>query len=98
MHLRVSVTPGRDQSFGSMFIVDAELPVLAMPFWDPARITDVAAALEGADFAGEANRIIYEAMLRLHSAGKPIDVTLVVGELGDADQYNGVRRFSGNVC
>ena len=55
---------------------------------DPSRIADVAAALEPADFEDEANRIIYRAMLRLHSAGKPIDVTLVVSELRDSGQYN----------
>ena len=27
-------------------------------------------------------------MLRLHSASKPIDITLVVGELRDSGQYN----------
>jgi len=44
--------------------------VLACVLLDHARITEVAAALEPDDFAGEANHIIYEAMLRLHSAGK----------------------------
>ena len=55
---------------------------------DPARITEVAASLEPVDFAGETNRIIFGAMLRLHSAGKPVDVTLVVGELRDCGWYN----------
>ena len=59
---------------------DAERAVLAVLLLDPGRIAEVGRALEPADFAGEANHIIYEAMLRLHSAGKPIDVTLVVGE------------------
>ena len=45
-------------------------------------------ALELADFTGEANRIIYAAMLRLHAAAKPIDVTFLVGALRDASQYN----------
>ena len=48
----------------------------------------MAASLEPADFADEANRTIYAAMLRLHSAAKPIDITLVVGELRDRGQYN----------
>ena len=67
---------------------DAERAVLACVLLDPARITEVAASLEPADFAGEANRTIYEAMLRLHSAGKPVDATLLVGELRDRGQYN----------
>ena len=58
----------------------AERAVLACVLLDPGRIAEVTATLEPADFAGEVNHIIYEAMLRLHSAGKPIDVTLVVGE------------------
>ena len=61
---------------------------------DPARITEVAAALEPADFAGEANHIIYEAILRLHSAGKPINVALVVGELREAGVSTSVRQRS----
>ena len=48
---------------------------------------------EPADFAGEANRTIYEAMLRLHSAGKPVDVTLLVGELRDRGQYGAEAAF-----
>ena len=61
---------------------------------DPGRIAEVAAALEPADFADEANRTIYEAMLRLHSAGKPIDVALLVGELRDGGQYNAEHGVS----
>ena len=62
--------------------------VLAVLLLDPGRIAEVAAALEPADFADEANRTIYAAMLRLHSAGKPINVTLLVGELRDRRHYN----------
>jgi replicative DNA helicase len=57
------------------------------------QIAAVAAVLEPADFADEVNRPIYEAMLRLHSAGMPIDVTLLVGELRESGRYgakNGV--------
>ena len=62
--------------------------MLACVLLDPRRIAEVTAALEPGDFAGEANRTTYAAMLRLHSAGKPVDVTLVVGELRDSGQYN----------
>jgi replicative DNA helicase len=68
--------------------VDAELAVLSCVLLDPGRVADVAAALVPADFGDEVNRTIYTSMLRLHSAGKPIDVTLVVGELRDSGQYN----------
>ena len=52
------------------------------------QISEVPAALEPADFGVKVNRAICAAMLRLHSAGKPIDVTLLVGELRDSGQYN----------
>ena len=55
---------------------------------DPGRIAEVAATLVPADFGDEVNRTIYTAMLRLQSAGKPIDITLLVGELRDSGQYN----------
>ena len=64
---------------------------------DPGCIAEVAASLEPADFAGEANRTIYEAMLRLHSAGKPVDVTLL-GRRASRSRpvQRGERRFGGN--
>ena len=67
---------------------DAERAILACVLLDPRRITEVTAALEPADSGDEVNRAIYETMLRLHSAGKPIDVTLLVGELRDRGQFN----------
>ena len=73
--------------------VDAERAVLAVLLLDPGRIADVAAAREPADFVGEASPTIYEAMLHLHSAGKPVNVTQLVSELRDRGQYgtkNGV--------
>jgi hypothetical protein len=39
--------------------IDAEHAVLAVLLLDPGRITEVAAALEPADFADQVNRIIY---------------------------------------
>jgi replicative DNA helicase len=68
--------------------------VLAGLLLDPGRIAEVAAALKPVDFADKVNRTVYRAMLRLHSAGKPIAVTLVVGELRDRGQYNKVDRVS----
>jgi replicative DNA helicase len=74
--------------------VVAERTVLACVLLDPRRIAEVAAALERADFVDQVNRTIYAAMLRLHSAGKPIDVALLVGELRDRGQYNAVDGVS----
>jgi DnaB-like helicase N terminal domain len=73
---------------------DAERAVVACVLLDPGRIAEVAAALEPADFAGEANRTIYETMLRLHSAGNPVDATLLVGELREAGVSPTVRQRS----
>jgi hypothetical protein len=50
----------------------AVLAVLAVLLLNPGGIAKVTAALEPADFGDEANRTIYGAMLRLHSAGKPV--------------------------
>ena len=68
--------------------MDAERDVLAVQLLDPGRIAEVAAALKPGGFADKVNRAIYGAMLRLHSAGKPIESTLVVGELRDCGEYN----------
>jgi len=48
----------------------------------------VAAALEPTDFGDQVNRTIYAAMLRPYSPGKPIDITLLVGELRARGRYN----------
>jgi replicative DNA helicase len=83
-----------DSTFASPHDVDAERAVLAVLLLDPGRIAEVAAALEPAEFWGEVNRCIYAAMLPLHSAGKPIDVTLLVGELRKAGVSTTVRQQS----
>jgi replicative DNA helicase len=49
--------------------IDAERAVLAVVLLEPRQISDVAAALEPADFADEAHRTIYAAMLRLQRRG-----------------------------
>jgi replicative DNA helicase len=75
---------------------DAERAVLACVLLDPVRIAEVAAALELGDFASETNRTIYDAMLRLHAAAIPIDVTLLVGALRDTGRYNTVGGVTAN--
>jgi len=68
--------------------------LLAVLLLHLGRIAEVAAVLEPADFADKVNRSIYAAMLRLHSAGKPIDITLLVGELRDRGQYGAADGVS----
>ena len=75
--------------------IDAERAVLAVLLLDPGRIAEAAAALEKADFSDDVNRTVYEAMLRLHLAGTPIDVTLVVGELRDSGMYDAENADNG---
>ena len=72
--------------------------MLAVLLLDPGRIAEVAAALEPADFGDEGNRTIYAAMLRLHSAGKPIDVTLVVGDTTLCISSTFIREKSAPIC
>ncbi len=74
--------------------VDAERAVLACVPLDPGRTAEVAAALVPADFVDQINRLSYEAILRLHSAGTPIDVTLMVGEPREAGVSTTVRQRS----
>ena len=67
--------------------IDAACAVLAVLLLDPSRIPEMAEVLVPADFGDNVSRNIYAAMLRLHSAGKPIDIALLVGELRDRGQY-----------
>ena len=62
--------------------------MLAVQLLDPDRIAEAAATLEPAEFGDEVNRINYAAMLRLHAAGKSIEITLLVGGLRNRGQYN----------
>lgn len=67
---------------------EAEGAVLACLLLAPERFNSVAALLEPTDFTDQANRTIFHAMVRLRAAGKPIDITLLVGELSDAGHCN----------
>ena len=91
---RRGTRPGELLDHASPHDFDAERAILACVLLDPRRIAEVAAALEPVDFGGEASHTIYAAMLRLHSAGRPIDVTLLVGELRDGGQYNAQNGVS----
>ena len=67
---------------------DAERAVLACLLLAPGRFSDVAKVLKANDFDDRANRMIFEAMLRLRRRGLPPEITLVVSELQKAGQYN----------
>jgi replicative DNA helicase len=73
---------------------DAEKAVLAVVLLAPGRMTDVAALIDPGDFADEALRTVFCAMLRLHRRGVPPCATLVVGELSDAGEYDADRGVS----
>ena len=74
--------------------IEAEWAVLAVVLLDPSRIRDVTAALTPADFADDANRTVFAAMLRLQRRGLPPDATRLVGELCATGQYNGEHGVS----
>ena len=67
---------------------DAERAVLACVLLAPERFVDVAKVLKASDFAENANRMIFGAMLRLRRRGLPPEITLVIAELQKARQYN----------
>jgi replicative DNA helicase len=62
------------------------------------QISELAAALEPADFGDEVSCTIYGAMLRLHSAGKPVDITLVVGDTTLCVSSTFIRETSAPIC
>ena len=72
---------------------------LSLPacFWIRAASATVSAALKLEDFAGEVNRIIYAAMLRLHATAKPIE-RHATGRRAARSQtlQRGGWRFGGN--
>jgi replicative DNA helicase len=72
--------------------------VLAVLLLDPGRIAEAAELLEPADSGDEVNRTIYTAMLRLHSVGKSIDITLVVGDTTLSISSTFVREKSAPIC
>src|SRR5436190_11030457 len=84
--------PAKSQTTARHHTMSLPRAVLAVVLLDPGRIAEAAEPLEPADFGDEVNRTIYTAMLRLHSVGKSIDITLVVGELRDTGVSTTVRQ------
>jgi replicative DNA helicase len=68
----------------------AERAVLGTILLDDARFSEVAAALDPADFFTEAHRRIYSRMRDLHARGDRVDRVLVAGELKRLGQLESV--------
>jgi replicative DNA helicase len=67
---------------------EAERAVLGCAIMLPAKFGEIAATLAPEDFFDEINRAIFAGMLRLHRHGRPIDATLLIGELRDHGQLS----------
>ena len=62
---------------------------------DPRQIPLIAPRLQPADFYGEGNRDIYQAMLRLSQSSRVVDVTTLTAELGDGELVDHLAREVG---
>lgn len=80
--------------------VQSETCVLGSIILLPNVCDDVALVLRPSDFYDDANRLLYEHMLRMHDAGRKIDVTILVEELKKSGVYEqiGGASFVANVA
>jgi len=62
---------------------EAERGVLGSMLLDPRVVDDVALSVKPEHFYSPAYRRIFEAALKIHNAGKTVDVTLLIDALGD---------------
>lgn len=62
---------------------ESEKGVLGAMLLDPRVVDDVALAVKPEHFYSPAYRRIFEAALKIHNAGKTVDVTLLIDALGD---------------
>jgi hypothetical protein len=79
--------------------LDDELGALASAMLDSQRLAEVRAVLEHGDFYRDANNIIYRHLLEMdaageHVPGQPVDITLLVGRLKDADELESAGGLS----
>ena len=72
----------------------AENAVIAIILLQPERFCEVSAVLSLDDLYDVPNRTFYGAMLRLQQKQRPPDLTLLIGELRDADEYNADNGIS----
>lgn len=70
--------------------LECEAAVLAAVLLDPRCLDDMIPILSCECFYSNANKIIYSAMVDLHSAGGPVDVLTIKGRLEDKGQLGGV--------
>lgn len=68
--------------------LDAEAVVLSDLLLDPSHVDDVRDSLKPEDFYADANRRVYEAILELRSAGRPVDLATVATWLRDRGQLD----------
>lgn len=73
--------------------LDAEGACIAAVFFDPATFDEIALVLKPEHFYADANRRIWEAMAGLAAAGRPPDVTAVMGWLRD---HNRLEQVGGS--
>jgi replicative DNA helicase len=75
--------------------VEAEESVIGGILVHAARLLDVAPVLVPDDFYHPALRVLYEAMLALHDASRPVDALTVVDQLRAWDALDKLRAFNG---
>lgn len=67
--------------------LEAELGVLGSILLKPDVCDDISSILRPDDFYEEAHRLLFQHMMEMHTAGKQIDVTLLVDHLKKADDF-----------
>ncbi len=95
---RVDASPRSKRAFSGILDrqpphdLEAELGVLGSILLKPDVCDDIASMLRADDFYDEAHRVLFAHMQDMHTAGKRIDVTLLVNHLkkaGDFDRIGG---------
>lgn len=70
--------------------MESEKAVLGSLLLDPRRCDDVARVLVADDFHSEANRILYETILRMRTKGTGIDMVTLVESLRQAGNWDAI--------
>ena len=68
----------------------AEMSVLGSIILRPEACDDVAMILRAEDFYDSAHQILFASMMRMHDAGKKIDITLLVDELKRENKFEAI--------
>lgn len=89
------IIPDVQLNRGLPFKNESEQAVLGSLLLDPINaVPHTLGYLQPNDFHVPAHRIIFEAMMRLHRRGDPLDIVLIIKEIGDSDKLTGVGGFS----